>query len=622
MPVTGQHKVYFVSYGSGQTTINWWQFKSENPVYADLTNQNGLLTASLSTEGIEALTDGDLTTAYTAAMEPGQTAWVQYRSPSPILVRGYQFFSGSDVSGDPKGWQLQASCDGKQWETLHTATDTTFNVRAQRYYADLKAEKAYTHYRLLFDCNDTQKQLSVSEWQLIGRGIIDTDLTSEGGSITDGMSALIDHVGTTIVPAPITAIYHAASNDRLDAYSITIDQAATAPTAWKLEGSANGTTWKAIDQQTEVTFPFNGCTATYRVKPDATYLYYRLTIAGEGEISQWQLFGTPDFGTYYADVTEIATIRSCDGSPSISLIDNDGTTAATITGDSLYWDIQTPVDVKPVGISFVAADDAELDPQTILFYGYDETGEATILSTRVLTFPARYARLTYTVSSTKLFKHFALIIPEGSKARLADFELYGAAIADAEPCYNTPEKVETTAAAVATTEDISKLYDKSRISCYHANFTEPVSITYSFGKPVSVNTYGITASKNEPTRDPADWTLQGSNDGTTWTTIDSRTGEAFSHRYATQFYFCQEPAAYSTYRLTVSATAGANQIQIGELQLLTLNEDLVTEISTPTLQTPTATDAIYDLSGRKLPQGAKLSKGLYIQGGRLRLSEE
>ena len=140
----------------------------------------------------------------------------------------------------------------------------------------------------------------------------------------------------------------------------------------------------------------------------------------------------------------------------------------------------------------------------------------------------------------------------------------------------------------------------------------------NYDQPVSINTYAITASKNEPTRDPASWTLEGSNDGDTWTQLDSRSAQSFSHRYATQFYAAEATEPYSNYRLTVSETAGATQIQIGELQLLNLEEDGTAIRSTESFSPWLADQSVYDLSGRKVA-GSKtdtLPRGIYIVGGK------
>lgn len=617
VPVTGIHNIYFVSSGSGQTNLNWWQFYSLNPVFADLTNGNGVLTTSFTTDDASALKDDDLTTAITAPIEASSETWIQYKSPSPMQIYGYQVFSGNSRSGDPKGWTLQGSDDGENWEDLHSVSDTTFSVQAERISSDVSTTKAYSYYRLLFDMGETQSKFSLSEWQLLGR-CVDVDLTSDGGTITEGCEALIDHVGTTIFTAPVTAIYRTGGNYMLTAYSITAESASLAPISWKLEGSANGTSsWKLIDQQTEAVFPYDNCTNVYRVNPETSYLYYRLTVSGEeAQFTQWQLFGKPDYGTYYADITHIATILSSDGSDAEALIDDNGTTYVTISGETPHWEFLVPIPTKVLGFSFVNANDAELDPQSIRLFGYDDEGTETQLALKATSFPARGSRLTFTTSTTKLFKHFNLQINEAASPiiRLADFELYGAAIAETgDQNLLAPNYVEATAEGLSNTELINKIYDCSRTSQYRAAFGEPVSITYTYEEPVGINAYSITAGKNELTRDPANWILEGSNDGSTWTQLDSQNAQTFYARYATQFYFVESTTSYTKYRLTVTATNGGNQLQVSELQLLNITPVDPTGIANVNLNQNLNGNAIYNLSGQRL---SKPQRGINIINGK------
>lgn len=622
LPVTGIHDVYFVSTGSGQTNINWWQFQSLNPVYADLTNGNGTLTTSFAAIDPQVLVDDDLQT-FSASTVDGFEAWIQYQSSTPMHIKGYQFFSGNDRNADPKGWKLQGSDDGLNWETLHTEPDTVFSVRAQYYRADVETTKAYTYYRMLFNLPEMQTQLSISEWQLLGRYIDENDLTSDGGTITEGSESLIDHVGTTVFTTPVTAIYQPGNNSTLTAYSITVESASEAPISWKLEGSANGiSSWKLIDQQTDAVFPFDNSTNIYRVNPGTSYLYYRLTISGEdAKITQWQLFGKPDYGTYYADITDIATIVASDMSNVEPLIDDDGTTYATISGTEPYWDVVVPIPVKVLGISFVSGDDAELDPQNITLYGYEDDGTETQITTKVLNFPARGIRVTNTVSSTKLFKHFRIACTETTSPaiRLADFELYGTAVADAtDPNLLAPSSVDATAVGLSRTELIERVSDYNRSTYYRADFAQPDTITFTYEEPVNINTYSITTGKNESSFDPADWTLEGCNDDNIWTTIDSRTAQSFSQRYVTQFYSIGITEPYTNYRLIVTATNGGDKIQIGEFQLLDIKPIDPTGIEMVEVQNSNIKvqneGFIYNLAGQRL-DNSKLPKGIYIIGG-------
>ena len=634
LPVMGVHDVYFVSTGTGQTNINWWQFQSLSTVFADLTNGNGTITTSFEADDVSSLTDGNLLTALNADIETGSETWIQYKTASPMRLYGYQLFSGSDNASDPKGWTLQASNDGSNWETLHAVPDTTFIVRGQRYNTEVQTEKAYTHYRLLFDCNSTQTKLSISEWQLLGHYIAESDLTSDGGSITEGSESLIDHVGTTSFPTPFVAIYHPMGNYTLSAYSITIDELAKAPVSWKLEGSATGSSgWKVIDKQTEAAFPYSGSTNIYRVNPGTSYLYYRLTIESEdATVAQWQLFGNYDFGTYYADLTTIATIAAGDGSDTDALIDNDGTTYADLSGSNLYWDISMPIPVKALGFSLVSGNDAELDPQNVVLLGYDENGTETQLSSKTPRFTARGSRVTYTVSTSKLFNLFRLKVnteETETTVRLADIEFYGTALADMDNANNSifvPSTYDASAEPLMATEAIARAFDGEYRTNFRCAFTEPVSIVCSNiqpadANPFCINTYSLTASKSEPTRDPSDWTLEGSNDGENWTMLDSRQGETFSQRYATQFYKLSDDVlakqeAFAYYRLTVTATTGGNQLQLGELQLLSINPDDYPSGIVPITsfrENEMGDGGWYNLSGQRL---SKPQRGINIISGK------
>lgn len=628
VPVIGVHDVYLVVTGTSTANlarINWFKFNAENTVFGDLTNNGGKLTTSIQTDGadITALVDDDVTTDVTGIVQDPASTWIQYESPSPVLLQGYSLFSGMSAN-DIKSWMLQASNDGNEWTTLHAVADTTFSVRAQRVKFDVDTQsKTYKYIRLQIDSLVASQKISLSEVQLLGRSISSTDITADGGEVTDGCDALIDHQGETSITAPAAVIYHSNGNYRLQSYSVT-SSGSSCPKAWILEGSANGSSWTAIDTRTDVELPYAGSTVVYNVAPASAYIHYRLRVTSEEkELAQWQLFGNLDFGTFSPDVTLVSNVTSCDGSKVTTLTDDNGLTYATIEGDSLYWIVESPIPVKPLNYSLVCADDPSLDPASIVLYGIDDEGVATSLAARTLTFPARGSRLTYTASTTRVFKKFQLLVKttagEGNMARLASFELVGSAIANlGDECFPDVASVEASAASLTTTETVEKLNDQSRTTRYHSAFTEPVSIIFSYDQPTVIDAYTISASKDQPTFDPQNWKLEGSLDGTEWNLIDTRQDEVFSARYATQFYLLADTAEYSQYRLTVTGVAGGNQLQIGQLQLLRLSREsnpdaigatiasnqqgsITVRSGSIVLETPIATTfRLYDIQGRML----------------------
>ena len=70
------------------------------------------------------------------------------------------------------------------------------------------------------------------------------------------------------------------------------------------------------------------------------------------------------------------------------------------------------------------------------------------------------------------------------------------------------------------------------------------------------------------TRAPKDWTLEGSNDGSSWSTLDTQTGQTAWGDSETRTYTLGSPsAAYRYFRLNVSANNGDGLLQVGSLAL-------------------------------------------------------
>jgi len=87
---------------------------------------------------------------------------------------------------------------------------------------------------------------------------------------------------------------------------------------------------------------------------------------------------------------------------------------------------------------------------------------------------------------------------------------------------------------------------------------------YQLAQPVAVAKYSLTSANDAPSRDPKDFTLQGSADGSQWTDLDRRTGQSFGGRYATNTYTFTNTTAYAYYRLNITANSGDSLIQLAD----------------------------------------------------------
>ncbi|RZQ65986.1 GH92 family glycosyl hydrolase [Amycolatopsis suaedae] len=92
-------------------------------------------------------------------------------------------------------------------------------------------------------------------------------------------------------------------------------------------------------------------------------------------------------------------------------------------------------------------------------------------------------------------------------------------------------------------------------------------VRYAFTEPVEVTRYGVTSANDHAERDPKDWTLSGSADGTTWTQLDRRTGETFDGRFQAKEFRLAAPATFKYFKLDITANNGGPALQASEFLL-------------------------------------------------------
>ena len=105
---------------------------------------------------------------------------------------------------------------------------------------------------------------------------------------------------------------------------------------------------------------------------------------------------------------------------------------------------------------------------------------------------------------------------------------------------------------------------------WYSGAVSPQWIQYQFTAAKTITVYSIRSTTSGfDTYQPKDWTLQGSNNGTDWTTIDTVTSGFASGENATRKYFTVDaPGSYVYYRINVTATVGAGgHPTIDEIQL-------------------------------------------------------
>ncbi|MEV4738602.1 GH92 family glycosyl hydrolase [Streptomyces sp. NPDC049555] len=97
-------------------------------------------------------------------------------------------------------------------------------------------------------------------------------------------------------------------------------------------------------------------------------------------------------------------------------------------------------------------------------------------------------------------------------------------------------------------------------------------LEFDLGEPVAAVRYALTSANDAPGRDPRAWTLAGSDDGRSWTTLDSRHDETFDKRLQTREFTVTDGSPrhpYRHYRVEITRNGGEALTQLAEVQLAT-----------------------------------------------------
>jgi hypothetical protein len=150
---------------------------------------------------------------------------------------------------------------------------------------------------------------------------------------------------------------------------------------------------------------------------------------------------------------------------------------------------------------------------------------------------------------------------------------WGTGATDAPPSIttdsNVPKPLHDAAVSAAGTgsasdgSNVTALFDDTSASQVSFTAANP-SITYHFASAAQTATF-YTLTSGTTAADPTGWTLSGSNDGSAWTTIDTRTSQTFPWRQQTRAFKVAKPGAYAYYRIDLTGAAGTT---LAEVELL------------------------------------------------------
>jgi hypothetical protein len=373
-----------------------------------------------------------------------------------------------------------------------------------------------------------------------------TDITGDGGTVSaekdagspgEGIAKLVDDDPATKYlthNAKGWMQYEAKSEATVGRYTLTSanDAPDRDPLDWTLSGSTDGTSWKTLDKRSGEVFAGRGQQRGFVIAEPGAYTFFRLDVTANGgspalQLAEWELWAG-------GDRTPAAPT---------------GLTGTAISGSEidLGWTDNSSADTgyPETGFAIERSDD-----------GGDFTAVATVdadvtsyTDRAPLTSGERRYRVKAVGDEDSGWSNTATVTPAATGVDITDF-------------------TGTLSDQYASTgrEGVDQAADNALGTKYYTGHTT-TWIRHSAATRSVVDAYTIASGNDAPDRDPKSWVLEGSADGTTWTALDTRTGQTFGVRLQRKRYAIAEPAAYPHYRLRITANNGASGVQLSEWEI-------------------------------------------------------
>ncbi|MBI2947476.1 MAG: immunoglobulin domain-containing protein, partial [Verrucomicrobia bacterium] len=321
-----------------------------------------------------------------------------------------------------------------------------------------------------------------------------------------------------------------------------------------------------------------------------------ITLTNSLEVVDVSGFVTQLYSTNLVDLlapTDQATFLAAGGGNAAELIDNRNPTwaagvFATNLESGLLVTVTNPAAVTALrlraatattivtGLKFTSANDApERDPTSYLLSGSDDgVNFRTISSSSVPAFTARGQVQSVSFPNTLAYTFYKLTFPTVANPSLANsMQIAEVELIRAGGDVTLPgDTVVPTSSDSPAGERVANVIDNNLATKYLnlAKLNTGFTVTPA-ADPTVVTGLSLTSASDAPERDPASYTLSGSNDGVNFTTISSGPITAFTARGQVRSVSFTNTTAFTSYKLafpTVANPSLANGMQIAEVELI------------------------------------------------------
>ncbi|MVP00456.1 basic secretory protein-like protein [Paenibacillus lutrae] len=234
--------------------------------------------------------------------------------------------------------------------------------------------------------------------------------------------------------------------------------------------------------------------------------------------------------------------------------------------------------------SITTAEDApDRDPKNWVLKGSINGIDWDVLDTQQNQFAGatRHLKKTYSFTNTTAYKFIKFEnitnqLGNNQLLQLSEIGLYGPDV----QTFKTIKPTVTASGENAPTDVKANLVDGTSTTKW-LTYSNTAWLQFDFGEQVTIDGYALTSAKsnnNTADADPKNWVLQGSNNGTSWTNLDTQSNQNFSLRHQRKHYLLNaNTTAYQYYRLNNIQNHSGYTTQLSEVEFSRTNDMWHTE---------------------------------------------
>jgi hypothetical protein len=374
------------------------------------------------------------------------------------------------------------------------------------------------------------------------------------------------------------------------------------PENFNIVASNDGETWVTLAEFIGESFDERFERKEFRFSNGIEYSYYRVNITkNKGDDTLMQIAEIQLVGPIYSSIDHTnpvgtgtitasnrigdaeAEAMAFDNNPETKWLDhNDWAGAPTVEAPSwVQIDFDTSVAVNALAITS-AGDADSRDPENFNLQGSNDGGTTwTEVGTWIGEgFDNRLERKIFSVDNLLGFSSYRLNIiknkGDDTLMQIAEIELIGPELAGLNHAI-TAGNVITARNSIGDAEAETMAFDGDVNTKWldHNDWAgaptveDPAWVQVELPSAAVVNKLAMVSANDADARDPENFNLLASNDGTTWLSLNSWIGESFDERFERKQFSFSNDLSFKFYRLDITKNKGDDTLmQIAEIELI------------------------------------------------------